>query len=177
VFYLPAERGFAAEEVRALGRVRTMRFGDGDVLRLMMVGLGSVRDFTSPLLAPARVWVSATPFLASRYPKLRGTKRDRPEDYATPQDFAGLVLRQELDRLRARRADLPAVEQIEWLPLLSGRRQLRPIQFKRDRRKAGDDGGRRSSGACRIVFASAVRGPICLGHSSHFGMGLFLPEP
>jgi CRISPR-associated protein Csb2 len=46
----------------------------------------------------------------------------------------------------------------------------------RDNNKPGDDGGRRPSGAFRIAFAAAVRGPICLGHSSHFGMGLFLPD-
>jgi CRISPR-associated protein Csb2 len=85
------------------------------------------------------------------------------------------VLRQEIDRLRARRPDLPMVELIEPMEFLGGRRQLRPIQFQRFRRKPGDDGGRRPSGAFRIVFAAAARGPICLGHSSHFGMGLFLP--
>jgi hypothetical protein len=100
----------------------------------------------------------------------------RPEDYATPRDFALLVLRQEIDRLRARRPDLPAVECVEPMEFLGGRRQLRPIQFQLFRRKAGDDGGRRPSGAFRIGFATAARGSVCLGHSSHFGMGLFLPE-
>lgn len=45
----------------------------------------------------------------------------------------------------------------------------------RFRRKAGDDGGRRPAGAFRIVFPELVRGPICLGHSAHFGLGLFVP--
>ena len=30
----------------------------------------------------------------------------------------------------------------------------------------------RSSGT---TFAAPVRGPLCLGHSCHFGLGLFLP--
>lgn len=51
----------------------------------------------------------------------------------------------------------------------------RTIQFKRFRRKAGDDGGRRLAGAFRLTFRHPVRGPIALGFSSHFGMGLFMP--
>jgi hypothetical protein len=48
---------------------------------------------------------------------------------------------------------------------LIGPRRLRAIQFKRFRRKAGDDGGRRPAGGFRITFAASVRGPLCLGHS------------
>jgi CRISPR-associated protein Csb2 len=171
-----AERGFGVDEVRALDRLRQVRFGESEPLRLMLVGLGGCDDFRARLFGPARVWVSATPFLASRYPKVSGTKRDRPEDYVTAQGFAMHVLGQELGRLRERRGDLPAVVGIEPLDVLGGRRNLRCIQFRRFRRKAGDDGGRRPCGAFRITFAAEVRGPICLGHSSHFGMGLFLPE-
>ncbi len=31
-------------------------------------------------------------------------------------------------------------------------------------------------GRDRIDFEEPIRGPICLGHSSHFGMGLFVPQ-
>ena len=83
---------------------------------------------------------------------------------------------EELDRLRQRRPDLPEVKSVELLSdQVIGPRRLRPIQFKRTRQKQGDDGCRRAAGAMRIVFAQPVRGPICLGHSCHFGMGLFVP--
>lgn len=52
----------------------------------------------------------------------------------------------------------------------------RTIQFKRYRRRIGDDGGRRLAGAFRLTFREPVRGPIALGWSSHFGMGLFAPD-
>ena len=52
---------------------------------------------------------------------------------------------------------------------------LRPIEFKRFRSKPGDDGGRRLAGSFRMEFSQEVGGPIVLGHSSHFGMGLFRP--
>jgi CRISPR-associated protein Csb2 len=166
-----APMGFNDLERQALDRLRRLPFGHADPLQLMLIGLGTAADFRTPLLGPATVWVSATPFLVTRYPKLRGTKRDRPEDYATPRAFARLVLRQEL----ARRAELPPVVSIDDEQLI-GAQRLRRIQFKRFRNKRGDDGGRRPAGGFRITFAEPVRGPLCLGHSCHFGLGLFLPE-
>jgi CRISPR-associated protein Csb2 len=177
-----AGRGFTSDELRALDRLRQVHVQGSlialapgaDTLRLLRIGLGTESDFRSPLFDSAADWVSATPFIVSRYPKLRGTKRDRPADYATPQQFAAHVLAQELDRLRDRRPDLPAFE-LHGLAGI-GVRQWRPIQFHRFRRKPGDDGGRRPAGAYRIQFAEPVRGPLCLGHSAHFGQGLFVPE-
>jgi CRISPR-associated protein Csb2 len=170
-----AEQEFTAEEVRALDRLRDVRLGEGDPLRLLLVGLGGADQLRAPVLASSKTWVSATPFVVTRYPKLRGQKRDRPEDLATPQAFVRRVLHQELDRLRQRRPDFPAVVDVVPLDGIS-RRRLRPIQFQRFRRKQNDDGGRRPSGAFRIIFAEPVQGPICLGHSCHFGLGLFVPE-
>jgi CRISPR-associated protein Csb2 len=166
-----APMGFGDLEIRAFDRLRRLHFGDGDPLRLLLVGLGNVLDFHTPLLGESAVWVSATPFLTTRYPKLRGTKRDRPEDYATPRAFVRHVLMQEL----ARRPGLPEVVSVDEQEVI-GTHQLRPIQFKRFRAKRDDDGGRRPAGGFRIAFSAPVRGPLCLGHSCHFGLGLFLPE-
>lgn len=164
-----APMGFNALECQAINRLRRLPLDDRDPVQLLLIGVGKPGDFRSPLLAESRVWVSATPFLVTRYPKLRGTKRDRPEHYASPRAFAGHVLRQELGR----RQELPPVESIEEV---IGRHRLRPIQFKRFRSKPGDDGGRRPAGGFRITFAAPVRGPLCLGHSCHFGLGLFMPS-
>ncbi len=74
-------------------------------LRLLLVGLGSARELRVPLVEPSAVWLSATPFLASRYPKPRGRKRD-PRELLQPAGrlaFAGRVLGEELARLRERR--------------------------------------------------------------------------
>jgi CRISPR-associated protein Csb2 len=166
-----APMGFNPLERQALDKLRRLPFGAGDPLPLLLVGLGCERDFRSPLLEEATVWISATPFVATRYPKLRGTKRDRPEDYASPRDFARHILQQELQR----RSDLPEIESIEAEEVI-GAHQLRPLQFKRFRNKQGDDGGRRPTGGFRITFAAPFRGPLCLGHSCHFGLGLFLPS-
>src|SRR5207244_9797528 len=124
----------------------------------------------SRLFEPSDTWISATPFVVTRYPKLRGVKRDRPEDYASPRAFARYVLRQEM----ARRSDLAEVVAVEDEETI-GTRRLRSIQFQRFRSKRSDDGGRRPAGGFRIKLAKPIRGPLCLGHSCHFGLGLFLP--
>jgi len=152
-----------------------------------------------PLLEPAPVWVSATPFLATRYPKPRGRKRD-PRELLQPAArlaFAARVLGEELERLRQRRGtvcqtaslsprssplvppagDLPEVVRVEPLTEQAlGARRVRPWAFQRGRQKAGDDGWRRAHGAFRIEFARPTPGPICLGHACHFGLGLFIPD-
>ncbi len=169
-----AAQGFTADEVPAIDRLRQVRLGDSEPLRLVLIALGSEEQLRSRLLQESAVWESATPFLATRYPKLRGRKRDQPEQYATPKEFARHVLREEVARLRERRPELPEIESIEILDAV-GPQRLRPIQFQRFRRKGSDDGGRRPSGFFRIVFQSPTRGPLCLGHSCHFGLGLFVP--
>jgi CRISPR-associated protein Csb2 len=167
-----APMGFSALECRALDCLRELRPPEREPLRLLLTGLGKPADFRCPLTEPSRTWLSATPFVATRYPKLRGRKRDRQEDYATPRAFARCVFEQELRR----RAELPPVVSIAEEAGI-GRQGLRPIQFKRFRGKPGDDGGRRPAGAFRVTFAEPFAGPLCLGHSCHFGLGLFLPSP
>ncbi|MHB9049583.1 MAG: type I-G CRISPR-associated protein Csb2 [Pirellulales bacterium] len=178
-----AELGFGSGELAALDKLRYLKFGEGESLNLLLLALGQVGDLKAPLLAEATTWISATPFLATRHPKSRGRKRDRPELLGPDNQaaFVAEVLREELARLRERRPEVP--EPASVAPLCDtqgvfriGARSLRPIQFKRFRQKRNDDGGRRPAGAFRIVFPRPVRGPICLGHSSHFGLGLFIPE-
>ena len=186
-FYLPTAEGddprrlthltvvaadaFGPNEVAALNALRALPGADeSPELRLQLVGLGDRRDFRAPLLGEATVWRSATPFVVTRCPKRRGTKRDRPEDYASPSAFVRHILSQELQR----RPDLPPAC-IEEQAII-GPQQLRPIQFRRSRMKSSDDGIRRPSGGFRLTFTAPVRGPLCLGHSCHFGLGLFLPS-
>jgi CRISPR-associated protein Csb2 len=168
-----APMGFNDLEVRALDRLRQLASRDGDSLRLLLVGLGNPNDFRARPLGESTVWVSATPFVVTRYPKLRGTKRDRPEHYASSRVFARHVLEEELRR----RPGLPGIISIDDIVEEGiGSQRLRPIQFQRFRGlKRGDDGGRRPTGGFSIRFAAPVRGPVYLGHSCHFGLGLFLP--
>jgi len=164
--------GFGSDEVAALNALCKLQVSDDQPeLRVQLVGLGGRHDFRAPLLNESCVWLSATPFVVTRYPKLRGRKRDRPEDYASPRDFARHVLLLELER----RTDLPPIALIEEEEFL-GVPGLRAMHFQRFRKKQGDDGGRRPAGVFRITFTAPVRGPLSLGHSCHFGLGLLLPS-
>jgi CRISPR-associated protein Csb2 len=119
------------------------------------------------LAGPARVWISATPYIATRFPKARGRKKD-PLDLLgldNPRSFSRQVLQEELERLCQGSPDMKKPQSIEYLneEHRMGAHRLRPIQFKRFRRRRSDDGGRRPAGAFRIVFPEPVLGPLCLG--------------
>ena len=184
-----ARDGFGPDERRALDRLRELRTGrrgeERHPLRMLLLGMGSLEEYRPGPLAESNVWVSATPYIATRHAKTRG--RDRI-DMASPQARAEFLVADLREQLNAVPADLDtnALAQVRItpeanehgvfrLPGRAGRIDLRPIQFKRFRHKSGDDGGRRMAGAFRMVFPWPVAGPLALGHSSHFGMGLFLP--
>lgn len=180
--------GFGPDEVKALDRLLELRSREREEvsypLRVVLLGLGRLDDYHPFPLHQSPEWLSATPFIVTRHLKKRGVKRDPAELWNDSTQFITTVLREELGRWLARRPDLGNIrlEEIDIRPAFDaqgtfrlGLRQLRPIQFKRFRQKRGDDGGRRMAGAFRLTFPRPVPGPICLGHSAHFGMGLFLP--
>lgn len=189
---------------RFAGLSRPERGNAEHKLNLVLLGLGSAQDYRAGPLAESRVWVSATPFIAPRHPKRKGDEaaywRSRTEEeleraerdgrqikrhlLADPVGWLTWMLAKELHRWLDRQQEGIEVNigSIEITPMrnengvfvVGGHR--RPIQFRRFRSRGNDDGGRRLSGAFRIEFSNLVPGPIALGHSSHFGMGLFLPE-
>jgi CRISPR-associated protein Csb2 len=188
-----AEGGLGPGELKALHHLDELkarkRKESRHPLRVVWLGWGQLGDYRPGPLRPSTTWVSATPFVAPRYPKPRGTKRDPPEILHCIPNFLQVVLREELARLLERGPDFQGVvsEEIQISPCAdqhgvfrvrrsTGELDLRPIQFARFRQKRGDDGGRRPAGAFRIAFPRSVCGPICLGHSSHLGLGLFMPE-
>ena len=158
-------------EVQAIGGLRRLLFGEGE-LSLLLLGLGTWDGITGTrLLGPSTIWESATPFVVTRHLKLRGRKRD-PREWSQgregQQAFVAQVLREELERRGFKDSEIEPLDGI-------GARRLRTLQFQLDRRKRGDDGGQRPRGAFRLRFPAPVRGPIALGHACHFGLGLFLP--
>jgi CRISPR-associated protein Csb2 len=177
---LVARDGFDRLEQRALDKLRgfkTDRRGEeSHSLRTLLLGMGTLAEVSGGPLGPARVWESATPYLATRFAKTRG--RDKV-DLRSPEQCRAFLA---ADLLRQIRDVIPDVDaaKVRVEPMLDpngvftlgGRR---PIEFKRFRRKRADDGGRRLAGAFRLTFPEPVVGPVCLGHSAHFGLGLFLP--
>lgn len=179
-----AQDGLGQQEVAALTGLRSLTVPAGGgrklELRVQLIGLGQRELFLDRIsvFGSSAAWTSCTPFVASRHLKKRGTKKDPPDLWpgeARPE-FARQVLLEELARMRARRPELPEVEVavIETCGGQAGR--LRAVEFRRGRSKAGDDGNRRACGAFQLRFAHPVDGPFCLGHASHFGLGLFAPH-
>jgi len=179
-----ASAGFGSDERRAFDRLREIRTGrEGEErhpLRVVLLGMGASADYIPGPLQYSQQWVSATPYIATRYAKTRGRHR---VDLGWPEQRENFLR----DNLHTQLAGLwpelfgeqapEVVIEPEWGPkhVFQIARRWRCIEFRRFRSKLGDDGGRRLSGAFRLTFGRAVQGPIALGYSSHFGMGLFMP--
>lgn len=173
---------FGDAEVRALDGLRELNTGrrgeERHPLRLLLLGMGTLGEYCPGPLRASTVWVSATPYIATRHAKTRG--RDRI-DVSSPKARAEFLAADVREQIRAAPPDVASlVGEVNIEPLVDGSGfkvagRWRPIQFKRFRSKPGDDGGRRLAGAFRLEFGTGVRGPMALGYASHFGMGLFVP--
>jgi len=168
-------------EQKALDQISELRTGrkgeESHPLRLLLIGMGTLCDYTPGPMQTATTWTSATPYLATRYAKTRG--RDRI-DLCSHQARYEFLMNDLRAQIRMVWPDI-ALEDVRIEPIIDENGVFkiaghwRPIQFKRYRRKGSDDGGRRLAGAFRIVFPVAVHAPVALGHSAHFGLGLFAP--
>jgi CRISPR-associated protein Csb2 len=109
----------------------------------------------------ARSWESVTPYVPSRH-YLRGGK---------VRDSESLIaqIRRELRQRGfndAERVEVEPIGEADWVAVHVPRRQISQRAFLGDRRGQ----------AIRLVFPAPVVGPIRLGHSSSFGLGLFRPS-
>jgi len=109
-------------------------------------------------------WSSATPFVPQdRRHRFRKNGRLRPGE--TPESLAAKLLQ---------RAGFPAChvemenDNTQWVNVHE------PARERRERRSQSTRNVRRGF-RLRLCFGEPVHGPVCLGHSSHFGLGLFLP--
>jgi CRISPR-associated protein Csb2 len=183
-----AAAGFGTDELRALNALREIkskeRSDSGHPLGVLLLGFGMLGEVSKH--GPTKcssVWNTVTPYLCHRHPKKRGSKRDCPGELSSHVAFVTARLREDIARLlegRVDLADIPLdaiiIEELEENGVFRlGSRRHRPIEFQRFRQKQGDDGGKRLSGAFKITFPREIPGPISLGHSSHFGMGLCFP--
>jgi CRISPR-associated protein Csb2 len=173
--------GFCPVERRALDKLHHLTTGrkgeDSYPLRLLLLGMGTLDEYRPGPLRNSKVWVSVTPYLATRFAKTRG--RDRI-DLGSAEARTVFLIDDLREQLKVALPDM-VVEQVHIEPIQDSNgvfkiaERWRPIQFKRFRRKISDDGGRRLAGAFRLTFPIEIQGPIALGHSAHFGMGLFVP--
>lgn len=158
-----SETPFTKEEIDALVSVKNVRNKDR-AFKPVYVGRGDRDSFaeTPKILRRSRKWVSATPYIPNRHPKIRGTgsnKRlvDGPEEQIAKE---------------LQNRGLPDAVNIEVFGSREKIARFLPAEFKRWR-KAGLPGFGAYSVA--IEFGEDVPGPLSLGHSAHYGLGLFVP--
>ena len=132
---------------------------DADEWKVRLVPLD--RAVTPPLgfdCQPWNVWESVTPYVPPRHHLRGGKERDR--------ESLAEQIRREVQRREI--ADDVVVELLgmpHWVSVHVPRREANPRAFTGDRRGQ----------MVRLRFSTPVVGPIRLGHSSSFGLGLFRP--
>lgn len=112
-------------------------------------------------------WVSKTPFVAPGN-RRRFRRNGRLRTGETPAKLLEKLLAKE-GYPQAEIESLSAVDFAEWVA-------IHETHTERIARRESRGRALRMGQRFRIKFAEPVSGPICLGHSSHFGLGLFAPE-
>ena len=108
----------------------------------------------------SRVWESVTPYVPSRH-HLRGGKERVGESIPNQ-------IRRELQRRGVHQADEVLIDLVDeplWVA----------VHISHSERMTRATVGQRLGRRIRLTFVHPVIGPICLGHSSTFGLGLFRP--
>lgn len=150
----------AEHELAALTAVRKLASHINPDWRLVLrvAGVGDIQDIAPELCGPARTWRSIMPYTPSRYPK----------PGANWANFLAADVTRELG-FRGH----PAAE-VEVLPdSWAEYRRYRPTARQRHNTRQGH--ANRPGALLKLTFPEQIRGPLVLGHLSHFGLGLFQP--
>ena len=173
---LYASAGFSQGDRAAIENLPRL-FLKGGELTVVLLDIGHCSAFAGfdaragecPLLATSRVWISHTPFVATRHPKAYRDGRPKLDD-------TGLQIgcpEHDLRRLmKANGIPEPSVVESVKETVLAGR----PVRWTRFRTRRSDGNGARSNGAgsgFRLEFAEPWSGPLVLGYGAHFGLGVF----
>ena len=133
---------------------------------LSFFGRGTIEDFDDvPILKSDTVWASTTPFVMNLH-----HRKDGRGGYV--RDPEGEIRRE----IQARFGASVAVKTVSIVGdgksrMLDGHGR-RPVEFRRRRRDGLPGFGAYDA---RIEFEAPFRGPLSLGHASHYGLGLFIP--
>jgi CRISPR-associated protein Csb2 len=153
--------GIDAKAQRAILALRkTWTKGGAKPLFVTVAGMGSLHAFQhlvgNNILGPSRVWVSRTPFVPPRFVKKHG---------------ANTLEGQIQSELKARVGIATNVEVLTRDQIT----QAQLHRFVRVRRAEGKAPPQDCFYGLKLTFETQVSGPLALGYSSHFGLGLFRP--
>lgn len=175
-FELHCEAGFTDAEIEHLYAVRKLYAGKNGEMELRVLGLHCDRG------EAVHKWKSATPFFLSRHPQTRngrprlipGTQhqKDSPEHQA----LKALCYLPQFDLAPSQctfesvSMGLAMVHSGQLIAMAHAERWAGSFQWQCDRKhgkKAGGTGYRLS-----LSFPEPIEGPIALGYSAHFGLGM-----
>jgi CRISPR-associated protein Csb2 len=151
---LSGQRGTAGDGYRIKGLPE---------VRLLFQAAGTIGQVAPELTGPARRWLSLTPYLPVRHRK----QRDPFGSFLTEDIQAELSYREQFRALA-----MPTVTPVET--------DAMPDRWAREFRRyrlAENMGKSRPGLRLRLDFPCEVGGPLTLGQLSHFGYGIFVPEP
>jgi CRISPR-associated protein Csb2 len=175
---LSASGGFSERDLTAINSLSQLNPGSGGtVLELLLLGTGNAAELphAEGPLAKARTWISVTPFVLSRHPKMHRTGQAKLRDTGVQIDGPEDQVRREWSLRRHLDPALPEITQVETVEgAPAGGRPLRWLEFRRWRSRGGGSATPYATGF-RLTFAGEVIGPVALGYGCHFGLGLFLP--
>ena len=173
-----APEGFDHDAIKALRSIQWTWGFKGHDLRLVLHGVGNPLDFPDcKLFGPSKIWRSLTPFVSTRHAK---TFRDgRPklaengwQDGSAPHDLLRLLAQHP----HGAGAEIRCLKETA-MPYAFGHRRFRSLQFLTRRHGGQGSRGNDSGTAFTITFPEPRHGPFALGYGSHFGLGLFAPQP
>jgi CRISPR-associated protein Csb2 len=173
-----ASAGFRTVERSALENLKEIHSLG---VQVALLGLGKPEDFGGmdlaqgqcPLLGKSKKWISRTPFIPTRHPKV--TRAGVPK-----RDPSGLQIGSpEHDLRRLLRLD-GFSEPVVVEPVSSTILGERDVQWREFHSQRSNGEGRRAAYdkgyGFRIEFAEAMQGPVAVGYGAHFGMGEFVAE-
>jgi CRISPR-associated protein Csb2 len=177
-----APGGFSSHDQSVLQNLSHIYGANGPIVQLSLMRLGHPRDFGGtdresgqcPLLAKSRTWISRTPFVPARHPKVtragvpkldgRGLQIDSPEH--------------ELRRLLGLHGfpEPSAVKSVPCTSLGGQNAYWSSFQTLREKNNEPKKAVRRVGYGFRIQFSEPVQGPMALGYTAHLGMGSFVAD-
>lgn len=162
-----APSGLDPDEFKALSLIRTLTAPEGvpgpGELAVRVVAYGGTRDVLADLEGKASGstrWESVTPFVPSRHFKPRKQEWEQ---------FLAAELGRELEHRSIRVAFEVSILPEGWRAFARYRPSKRFAKASRSFPSAPP------GAMLAVTFEAPVRGPLALGHLSHFGLGLFQP--
>jgi CRISPR-associated protein Csb2 len=153
-----ADAALAPADLTALAAIERLWISEQGEWSLLFEGAGVRADFQGhPYLRPSRTWTSVTPYLHPWYAKASFTVEDQ--------------IRKEL---ALRGLPEPELRRLGAVPV--GAHERRPAHFHRFRRRRGLTQPDTAGSFWELTFPETVPGPLALGFSCHYGLGLFAGE-